>query len=81
MINLDNRLKSIYDAVRENKKVIDVGCDHGYLAAKLLLDKKSPFCACTDINIKCLEKAKRFIEHAGFEVGEISRKFCRKSVN
>lgn len=65
MINLDNRLKSIYDAVRSNKKVIDVGCDHGYLAAKLLLDKKSPFCVCTDINIKCLEKARHLAAEHG----------------
>ena len=62
MIKLDNRLKVIYDMVRNGKKVIDVGSDHGYLISKLLLDEKCTSGVCTDINIKCLKKAELLAE-------------------
>lgn len=62
MIKLDNRLKVIYNMVRNGKKVIDVGSDHGYLIAKLLLDEKCTSGVCTDVNIKCLRKAELLLE-------------------
>lgn len=58
MIKLDKRLKTLYDMVRNNTRVVDVGADHGYLIIKLIIDKKIAHGYCTDISEKCLKKAR-----------------------
>ena len=61
MIKLDNRLQEIYNMIRPNSKIVDVGTDHGYLITKLILDQKSISGKCVDINIKCLKKAQSLV--------------------
>lgn len=58
MIKLDKRLLAVYNFVRENTRVADVGTDHGYLVCKLLLDKKITHGYACDINEGPLENAK-----------------------
>lgn len=58
MIKLDNRLQAIYDMIRQDSKIVDVGTDHGYLITKLILDQKSRAGKCIDINSMCLKKAR-----------------------
>ena len=67
MINLDNRLQTIYDMVRNNSKIIDVGADHGYLISKLIIDKKCPIGKCIDISLKCLKKAEKLAKYYNLE--------------
>lgn len=62
MIILDNRLKTIYDMIRDGSKILDVGSDHGYLITKLILDNKCISGKCVDINEKCLNKAKKLAD-------------------
>ena len=35
MVNLDIRLKAVYDMVGKSESVLDVGSDHGYLPIQL----------------------------------------------
>lgn len=62
MIIIDNRLKTIYDMIRDGSKILDVGSDHGYLITKLILDNKCVSGKCVDINEKCLNKAKKLAD-------------------
>ena len=56
-INLDERLGAAADLVPEGAILLDVGTDHGYLPAKLLLDNKISFAGAADINRDPLFKA------------------------
>ncbi len=64
-IKLDRRLQVIYDLVRNNSKVTDVGADHGYLISKLIIDQKCLSGNCVDVNKKCLEKAQHLADKCG----------------
>ena len=39
-VQLSRRLKAIADMVTEGNRLVDVGCDHGYLPVYLMLEKK-----------------------------------------
>ena len=54
---LSPRLKTAADFVRINKTVADVGTDHAYLVAYLILNNISPFAYACDINPNPLKKA------------------------
>ena len=47
----------IYDMVRKDIRVVDIGTDHGYLLSKLILDNKCTYGIGTDISYECLKKA------------------------
>lgn len=57
MIVLDERLAAAAQLVRPGSRVADVGTDHGYLIARLLLGGKAVFGYACDIHPKPLEKA------------------------
>lgn len=61
---LGNRLKACADFVK-GKKACDVGTDHGYLAAELLISGKCDFVIAADINEKPLESARFTLLGAG----------------
>ena len=46
----------------------------------LVVNKGAELKSVPEVRTMTLEKAKRFIEHAGFEVGEVSRKFVRNEI-
>lgn len=62
---LDNRLKMCFEMVSGNGAAVDVGTDHGYLAAELVKSGKCGRVIASDINKKPLESAKNTIEKNG----------------
>lgn len=50
MIKLTNRLQAIANMVRSGERVVDVGCDHGYIPAYLVATGISPSAVACDIN-------------------------------
>ncbi|NLL91298.1 MAG: SAM-dependent methyltransferase [Ruminococcaceae bacterium] len=66
-ISLSKRLKFTAAAVRDGSRAADVGCDHGYLSAHLILSGKCPLIYATDISEKSLKKAKRLFVEKGIE--------------
>lgn len=58
MINLDVRLKSVYDMIGKTHCLVDVGSDHGYLPIRLLNDGKIEKAVVTDVNEGPLLNAK-----------------------
>ena len=48
-MQLSLRLCAIADMVTEGNKLVDVGCDHGYLPVYLLLNKKIPGAVAADV--------------------------------
>ena len=62
---IDDRLSTIADFVRQNSRVADIGCDHGYLICSLALDGKIVSGIASDINVKPLEAAIKEIKANG----------------
>ena len=60
-MKLQNRLKAVATLVDMKKRVIDVGCDHAYLAICLTLNNENKVIA-IDINKNALENAKKNIK-------------------
>ncbi len=56
-IKLTKRLAAAASAVREACRVVDVGTDHGKLAAFLILEERCTFAYATDISEPSLKKA------------------------
>ena len=48
-VQLSRRLKAIADMVTEGNRLVDVGCDHGYLPVYLMLNHKIPGAIATDV--------------------------------
>ena len=55
-MKLSKRLEAVATLVDVGKRVIDVGCDHGYLDIYLTLNNENK-CIATDINEKALNSA------------------------
>lgn len=64
---LSKRLERAANAVREGKRVADVGCDHGKLCAYLVLSGKAQFATAIDISAPSLEKAKSLFKSLNIE--------------
>lgn len=62
LLNLSNRLEAIVKLVDEYKTVADIGCDHGYVSAELILSNKCEKVIATDISRNSLYKAIRFCD-------------------
>ncbi len=58
----NKRLIKISSYVKENSKVIDVGCDHALLGIYLILNNKCSLVIASDINPKPLLKAKENVK-------------------
>lgn len=56
-MTLDCRLKAVADFVSGDGKAVDVGTDHAYLAAYLIVNKISPYVIACDINEGPLKSA------------------------
>ncbi len=76
VLNLGERMEAIVDLVEPSKYVVDIGCDHGYITAELILQNKAQYVIATDKSDKCLNKAILFCDSVNitsfvsFRVGE-----------
>lgn len=64
-IVLDERLSAAAELVPQSAVLLDVGTDHGYLPAKLLLDGKIARAGASDVNEDPLSKAVKTAEKYG----------------
>lgn len=62
---LTKRLKMIADMVTMGNRLVDVGCDHGYLPLYVLQQGISPSVIAMDINKGPLDAARKNVEEAG----------------
>lgn len=67
MIVLDDRLAAVAALVRQGSRVADIGTDHGYLIAWLLLKGRAAFGYACDIHQKPLEKARETLKSYGLD--------------
>jgi tRNA (adenine22-N1)-methyltransferase len=66
-MQLSLRLLAIANMVTEGNRLVDVGCDHGYLPVYLILNKKIPSAIAMDVRKGPLSRAKEHIAQYGFE--------------
>ena len=64
-VQLSRRLKTIADMVTEGNRLVDVGCDHGYLPVYLMLNHKISGAIATDVGKGPLARAKEHIAQYG----------------
>lgn len=62
LLNLSTRLENIIDLCDNVTTIADIGCDHGYVGAELILSNKCERVIATDISSKSLDKAIRFCD-------------------
>lgn len=62
---LSRRLTAIADMVTDGNRLVDVGCDHGYLPVYLLSLKKIPSAIAADVNEGPLKRAAEHIREYG----------------
>lgn len=62
---LSARLKAVADMVTEKNRVVDVGCDHGYIPIYLVQSGISPKVFAMDINEGPLLRAREHVDRAG----------------
>lgn len=67
MIKLTNRLSAVAELVRENSSLADVGCDHGYLPASLVLNGKIRSAVASDINEGPLDSCVQLVAEYSLE--------------
>lgn len=66
MIKISQRLELIANYVTDNSKIIDIGCDHGYLDIYLLEKRKNLKIIASDVNENALANAKANIKKYKF---------------
>ena len=67
MITLSPRLKAAVSLANDAKRIVDVGCDHGYLSSYMVTCGGASFAYACDINKGPLAKARDTIEQFGIE--------------
>lgn len=67
MINLSERMLMAAKMVRKGSAVADIGTDHAYLPAWLILSGISPKALACDVRKGPLENARKTVEHYGIE--------------
>ena len=65
--NLSNRLEKVANLVEPAAFLVDIGCDHGFLAIDLIRSGKIKKALCTDINEGPLKRARDHIKEYGLE--------------
>ena len=65
-LKLSHRLQTIVDIVPVCDLVVDVGCDHGKVLAKLFLENKIQRAIASDISAPSVEKAKQLLTELGY---------------
>lgn len=66
-MKLTDRLYKIASFVTKDKKIADIGTDHGYIPVYLLKNNIIPFAILADINRGPLENARKEVRHSGLE--------------
>ena len=66
-LNLTNRLRAASDYIRSGRKTADVGTDHGYLPAFLVLNGITDCAIAADIGIGPLDNARKTVEKYALE--------------
>ena len=74
-INLSPRLRTAADLVPTGARLVDVGTDHAYLPAALLLEGKIPFAIAADLRQGPLLRAKETSRQCGCQ-GKIAFRLC-----
>lgn len=64
-MQLSLRLTAIAEMVTEGNRLVDVGCDHGYLPVYLVQNKKIPGAIAMDVRPGPLSRAREHIEQFG----------------
>lgn len=67
MIKLTERLSAVAQLVNENALLADIGCDHGYLPAYLLLSGKIKSAVASDINEGPLASCRQLVAEYSLE--------------
>ena len=60
-IQLSKRLSAIGEMVTEGNRLVDVGCDHGYLPVYLVMNHRIPGAIAADVGKGPLERAREHI--------------------
>lgn len=76
---LSKRLQSVAALVGESDRLIDVGSDHGYIAAFVLENKMSFQVIATDIHLLPADRARRYLNRQGYS--EQSNVLCTDGLN
>lgn len=66
-LDLSKRLETVANMVEPTAFLVDIGCDHGFLAIRLVESGKVQKAMCTDINEGPLARASEHIKEAGLE--------------
>ncbi|WWU45582.1 class I SAM-dependent methyltransferase [Paraclostridium sordellii] len=66
-LKLTDRLLKIASLVGENKKIADIGTDHGYIPVYLLNNNKINYAILADVNKGPLENARKEVKHNKLE--------------
>ncbi len=64
---LSRRMQAVADMVTTGNRVVDVGCDHGYVSIYLVQQKRTTHALAMDINNGPLLRAREHVEEAGLE--------------
>ncbi len=67
MLNLSERMLMAAKMVRKGNKVADIGTDHAYLSAYLVLNNITPKALACDVRKGPLENARKTVEHYGID--------------
>lgn len=74
-IQLTPRLRVAADLVSAGARLADVGTDHAYLPAALILEGKIPFAIAADLRQGPLARARETVRQAGLE-GKVAFRLC-----
>ena len=66
-MQLSLRLSAIADMVTDGNRLVDVGCDHGYLPVYLIQEKRIPSAIAMDVRTGPLSRAQEHIRQYGME--------------
>lgn len=66
-MQLSKRLSAVASMVTKGNRLVDVGCDHGYLPLYLYLNKKIPSAIAMDVRPGPLSRAREHIAEYGLE--------------
>ena len=62
VLNIGPRLETVVDLCPRAKIIADIGCDHGYVTAELVLQNKSDMVIATEKSEQCLNKAVMLVD-------------------
>ena len=63
----DARLKAVFELMGEQETVADIGCDHGYLSASLIIEGRVKMAIASDISPVSAQKAAKLAKKLGIE--------------